>query len=68
MRDAPDHLSEGGLLVCEVGEAERALVALLPEVPLAWVEFRVGQMGIFVATRGDLLAHHARIREFADAR
>ena len=68
MRDAPEHLSEGGLLVCEVGEAERALVALLPEVPLAWVEFRVGQMGIFVATRGDLLAHHARIREFADAR
>ena len=68
MRDAPDHLSEGGLLVCEVGETERALVALLPEVPLAWVEFRVGQMGIFVATRGDLLAHHARIREFADAR
>ena len=68
MRDAPDHLSEGGLLVCEVGEAERALVALLPEVPLAWVEFRVGQMGIFVATRGDLLAHHARIRELADAR
>ena len=68
MGDAPDHLSEDGLLVCEVGEAERALVALLPEVPLAWVEFRVGQMGIFVATRGDLLAHHARIREFADAR
>ena len=68
MRDAPDHLSEGGLLVCEVGETERALVALLPEVPLAWVEFRVGQMGIFVATRGDLLAHHARIRELADAR
>ena len=68
MRDAPEHLSEGGLLVCEVGEAEQALVALLPEVPLAWVEFRVGQMGIFVATRGDLLAHHARIRELADAR
>ncbi|HET8819128.1 MAG TPA: 50S ribosomal protein L3 N(5)-glutamine methyltransferase [Xanthomonadaceae bacterium] len=68
MRDAPAHLSEGGLLVCEVGEAERALVALLPEVPLAWVEFRVGQMGIFVATREDLQAHHARIRDLAVTR
>ena len=68
MRDAPAHLSEGGLLICEVGEAERALVALLPEVPLAWVEFRVGQMGIFVATREDLSAHHARIRDLAASR
>ena len=68
MRDAPAHLSEGGLLVCEVGEAERALVALLPELPLAWVEFRVGQMGIFVASREDLAAHHDRIAGLAAAR
>ncbi|MGY1425007.1 50S ribosomal protein L3 N(5)-glutamine methyltransferase [Lysobacter sp. A289] len=66
--DAPRHLSEAGLLVCEVGEAERALVALLPELPLAWVEFKVGQMGIFVAERADLLAHHARIKALADVR
>src|SRR5690606_14704883 len=68
LRDAPDHLSENGLLVCEIGEAERALVELLPELPLAWVEFRVGQMGIFVAERADLVAHHASIRRLADAR
>jgi ribosomal protein L3 glutamine methyltransferase len=68
MRDAPLHLSQDGLLVCEVGEAERALVALLPDLPLAWVEFKVGQMGIFVAERADLVAHHARIAALADAR
>ena len=68
MRDAPDHLSEDGLLVCEVGEAEHALTALLPELPMAWVEFKVGQMGIFVVERADLVEHHARIRELADAR
>ncbi len=68
MRDAPAHLSADGLLICEVGEAEGALVRLLPEVPLAWVEFRVGQMGIFVATRDDLLQHHDRIAELAGAR
>lgn len=68
LRDAPDHLDEGGLLIVEVGEAERALVDLLPEVPFAWIEFRVGSMGVFAIGREDLLAHHARIRELADAR
>ena len=68
LRDAPLHLDKDGLLVCEVGEAENALVRLLPELPLAWVEFKVGQMGIFVAECADLVAHNARIRELADAR
>jgi ribosomal protein L3 glutamine methyltransferase len=68
LRDAPLHLTEDGLLVCEVGEAEEALVKLLPELPLAWVEFKVGQMGVFVAERHDLVAHHARISALADAR
>ncbi len=62
LRDAPDHLSEHGLLICEVGESERHLVKLLPEVPFAWVEFKVGQMGIFVIDRNDILAHHERIK------
>lgn len=68
LRDAPDHLTDDGLLICEVGEAEHALTALLPELPLAWIEFKVGQMGIFVAERADLVAHHARIAELATAR
>ena len=53
MRDAPLHLDRDGLLV---------------ELPLAWVEFKVGQMGIFVAECADLLAHHAHIARLADAR
>ena len=61
-------LSQDGLLVCEVGEAEQALVHLLPELPLAWVEFKVGQMGIFVAECADLVAHHASIARLAAAR
>lgn len=68
LRDAPRHLSEDGLLICEVGEAERALSALLPELPLAWVEFKVGQMGVFVAECRDLVQHHARISALAAAR
>jgi ribosomal protein L3 glutamine methyltransferase len=68
LRDAPLHLTDDGLLICEVGEAEKALVKLLPELPLAWVEFKVGQMGVFVAERHDLVTHNAQIRKLADAR
>jgi ribosomal protein L3 glutamine methyltransferase len=68
LRDAPGHLSEHGLLICEVGESEHALVALLPELPFAWVEFKVGQMGIFVIEREDLVQHHSKIKALADAR
>ncbi|MEO5962551.1 MAG: 50S ribosomal protein L3 N(5)-glutamine methyltransferase [Thermomonas sp.] len=68
LRDAPLHLDRDGLLICEVGEAEDALVRLLPELPLAWVEFKVGQMGIFVAECTDLVAHNAKISSLAAAR
>ncbi|MDR1075925.1 MAG: 50S ribosomal protein L3 N(5)-glutamine methyltransferase [Xanthomonadaceae bacterium] len=68
LRDAPMHLREEGLLICEVGESERALAALLPEVEFAWVEFRVGQMGVFVVECAELIEHNARIGKLADAR
>lgn len=68
LRDAPAHLSPFGLLVCEVGESEKALAALLPELDFAWIEFKVGQMGIFAIDRDQLLEHHARVKALADAR
>lgn len=68
LRDAPEHLSEHGLLICEVGESERALVKLLSEIPFAWIEFKVGQMGIFAIEREELLTQHDKIKALADAR
>ena len=68
LRDAPEHLADGGLLICEVGESERALVRLLPEVPFEWIEFKVGQMGVFAIYREALVEHHARIAELAAER
>jgi len=65
---APEHLSEDGLLIVEVGESERALAELLPEVPFVWLEFKVGPMGIFALERRDLLEHAAAIRAAAAAR
>jgi ribosomal protein L3 glutamine methyltransferase len=68
LRDAPDHLTDDGLLIVEVGESERALTALLPEVPFVWIEFKVGSMGVFALGRHDLVAHADAIRSAAGAR
>lgn len=68
MRDAPAHLNDGGFLICEVGESERALVHLLPQVPFVWIEFKVGQMGIFCIEREDLLIWHREIAALAAER
>lgn len=57
LAQAADHLAPQGVLIMEVGEAERALQQLLPQVPFAWVEFRVGQMGVLVLRREELREH-----------
>ncbi|MEO8670126.1 MAG: 50S ribosomal protein L3 N(5)-glutamine methyltransferase [Tahibacter sp.] len=61
--EAPQHLSEDGLLIVEVGESEHALMRLLPRVPFTWIEFNVGPMGVFAIYRRDLLAHASEIRK-----
>ncbi|WP_062534358.1 50S ribosomal protein L3 N(5)-glutamine methyltransferase [Mizugakiibacter sediminis] len=66
--EAADHLTEDGLLIVEVGESERALVELLPEVPFVWIEFKVGPMGVFALERRDLVEHAKAIRAAARAR
>ena len=60
--EAPRHLSKDGWLIVEVGESERALQKLLPRLPLNWIEFQVGQMGVFAVARSDLVAHAKSIR------
>ncbi|HET8899449.1 MAG TPA: 50S ribosomal protein L3 N(5)-glutamine methyltransferase [Rhodanobacteraceae bacterium] len=59
---AAEHLTDEGLLIVEVGESEHALARLLPTVPFVWIEFKVGQMGVFALERRDLVAHAAEIR------
>ncbi|HWG65862.1 MAG TPA: 50S ribosomal protein L3 N(5)-glutamine methyltransferase [Rhodanobacteraceae bacterium] len=61
LRDAPNHLTDDGLLIVEVGESERALAGLLPDVPFVWIEFKVGPMGVFALERRGLLEHAAAI-------
>lgn len=61
LRDAPRHLDTDALLIVEVGEAERALKRLLPQLPMHWIEFSVGQMGVFAIDACDLRAGQAEI-------
>lgn len=68
LAEAPQHLSAHGLLIVEVGESEHALAALLPRVPFTWIEFNVGQMGVFALDRRDLVAHADDIRAALQAR
>ena len=60
--EAPKHLSRDGWLICEVGESEHALVKLLPRLPLNWIEFEVGQMGVFAIAREDIVKHAKAIK------
>jgi ribosomal protein L3 glutamine methyltransferase len=66
--EAPAHLTDGGLLIVEVGDSERALATLLPAVPFVWLEFKVGPMGVFALERRDLIEHADAIRAAAGAR
>jgi ribosomal protein L3 glutamine methyltransferase len=66
--EAADHLTEEGLLIVEVGESEHALNELLPEVPFVWIEFKVGQMGVFAIERRELIEHAKVIHDVATAR
>lgn len=63
--EAPAHLTDDGVLMVEVGESEHALVERLPGVPFNWIEFNVGQMGVFVIDRRDLIEHRKAIQAAA---
>lgn len=68
LAEAPDYLTEEGIMIVEVGESEHALEALIPEVSWQWIDFEVGQMGVFVIDRRSLLKHHERFAELAKER
>ena len=60
--EAPQHLSKHGWLIVEVGESEQALARALPRMPFNWLEFDVGQMGVFAIAREDVVKHAKAIK------
>ena len=62
---AIDHLTSGGWLVLEVGEAMDALIQALPELPATWVDLYGGAIGLMMISRSDLLSCEPQLRELA---
>jgi ribosomal protein L3 glutamine methyltransferase len=50
---APDHLTENGLLVVEIGTHRTALEAACPQLPFTWPETRAGGGEVFLLHRPD---------------
>jgi ribosomal protein L3 glutamine methyltransferase len=66
--DAPAFLGEDGILICEVGESNEALVAALPGVPFLWLEFEQGGSGVFVLNREQLQAAGSELTDIVGVR
>lgn len=60
LREAPDHLTENGLLICEVGGSVEEFEARWPRLPVTWIDFERGGDGVFAIDRPALLAARGR--------
>jgi len=54
LAEAAGHLSEGGLLVCEIGHNRRALEKAFPSLPFVWPATSAGPHHVFVLEREQL--------------
>ncbi len=55
LRGAGEHLTDGGVLVLEVGATWQALAERLPDWPLLWLELERGGEGVALIGRDELL-------------
>ena len=56
---APRYLVADGVLIMEVGEAQRAFAIEYARLPVTWLEFEHGGDGVFVLTRDELTGYLA---------
>ncbi|ENQ5770307.1 50S ribosomal protein L3 N(5)-glutamine methyltransferase [Vibrio fluvialis] len=55
MANAPNYLTDNGILVCEVGNSMVHLMDQYPHIPFTWLEFENGGHGVFLLTREQLV-------------
>lgn len=63
LRDAAAHLTENGILICEVGNSMVELQYRYPDVPFRWLEFAAGGLGVFMLTKAQLCSHQHLFEE-----
>ena len=54
LAQASQHLTENGVLVCEVGNSQIHVEATYPEVDFLWLSFERGGHGVFCLTKAQL--------------
>ncbi len=54
-----DHLNDGGMLICEVGNSMVHLEATYPEVDFHWLTFERGGHGVFMLTKQQLAQYQS---------
>jgi ribosomal protein L3 glutamine methyltransferase len=59
LRDAAEHLTTDGVLICETGNSAAALEARCAGVAFTWIEFERGEGEVFVLSRDELQRHAA---------
>jgi ribosomal protein L3 glutamine methyltransferase len=52
LEDAPAHLAEGGLLICEFGEDRDKLEAAYPDMPFLWLDSAESEGEVFCLQKG----------------
>jgi ribosomal protein L3 glutamine methyltransferase len=54
LREAPNHLTKNGALICEIGAGRDRLESEFPALPLIWLDTRESEGEVFFARAGDL--------------
>ncbi len=55
LANAPNYLTEKGILICEVGNSMVHMMEQYPDVPFTWLEFENGGHGVFMLTHDQLV-------------
>jgi len=57
LAESAGHLTENGILICEVGNSQYHVEALYPEVDFTWLTFERGGHGVFILNKAQLEEH-----------
>ncbi|MDP4528183.1 50S ribosomal protein L3 N(5)-glutamine methyltransferase [Alkalimonas delamerensis] len=64
LAEAARHLTDDGVLICEVGNSMVALQQQLPDVGLNWLTFEQGGIGVFSIDKAELLRCQQQLEEW----